>query len=80
MGRSPQSPAGNPGRGFEGVRCARCGSLEIPLAIALGGIVLFFVDKVCLGLLKVVRPGEAETAFKRTIWQTLSLAWSSVSR
>jgi hypothetical protein len=48
--------------------------IEIPAAIGIGLVVLWFADKLSLFVLNVIRPDEGEDAFSRTIWQTLSLS------
>jgi hypothetical protein len=48
--------------------------VEIPAAIILGRIVLWFVDKLLLFALNIANPESPRAAFARTIWQTLSLS------
>ena len=48
--------------------------IEIPAAIALGRIALWFADKLVLFARNAAHPESPKNDFARTIWQTLSLS------
>ncbi len=50
------------------------GVIEIPAAIALGRITLWFADKLLLFARNIANPESPKSDFERTIWQTLSLS------
>ncbi len=50
------------------------GVIEIPTAIVLGRIALWFADKLLLFVRNITNPESPKSDFERTIWQTLSLS------
>ena len=48
--------------------------IEIPTAIVLGRIALWFAEKFVLFARNIANPESPKDVFARTIWQTLSLS------